>query len=160
MKTLIRDSHEIFIDNDDEERLLQFEKSFARWSVTNSNQKTKYVSAYDGIRRVYMHTLLIACPKNTLVDHINGNGLDNQKANLRISTRSQNGANRKTNFNSKTGYKGVITHPSYKNKYLAVIKVNGKQHRLGAFLTKEEAATAYNKAAIDIYGNYAQLNSI
>ena len=93
------------------------------------------------------------------VDHINGNPLDNRKSNLRIVSHQQNCFNRKISRNNSTGYKGVsLYRPN--GKYKAFIKVNYKQIHLGYFTTPEDAADAYNEAALEYFGECAQLNNI
>ena len=93
------------------------------------------------------------------VDHINGNPLDNRKCNLRVVSHQQNCFNRKLSKNNSTGYKGVSLYKP-NGKFKAYIKVNYKQIVLGYYDTAEEAAEAYNKAAIEYFGEYARLNVI
>lgn len=92
-------------------------------------------------------------------DHIDGNGLNNTRANLRLATTSQNGCNRGAQANNKSGYKGVAWHKQRK-KWRANIRVGGKQVHLGYFATPEEAALVYNKAAREYFGEFARLNEV
>lgn len=103
---------------------------------------------------LFMHRLI--CPDGEVVDHINGNTLDNRRGNLRSATRSQNAANRGKTKRSKTGYKGVFL--SKAGLYKAAIRVNYVLYHLGTFLTPEEAALAYDKRAIKEFGAFAKLN--
>lgn len=89
------------------------------------------------------------------VDHINGDPADNRICNLREASRSQNLANCKLYANNTTGYKGVTYLPKEK-KYLARIKKNQKQYRLGIFKSKEAAAAAYRRAAKKLFGDFAR----
>lgn len=88
------------------------------------------------------------------VDHINGNPLDNRRANLRICTRSQNGMNRGKQANNTSGFKGVIWRPK-ERKWAARIGVDGKKIDLGYFQTKAEAAAAYDAASKRVHGEFA-----
>lgn len=90
------------------------------------------------------------------VDHRNQNKSDNRLDNLRLATTSQNQANTVCRPNG-TGRKGVSIH---KGKYRAQIKLNGMNRALGAFTTLDEASHAYNRAAIELHGDFAVLNPI
>jgi len=110
----------------------------------------------DGKRRILlMHRLLMTPAPGQEIDHKDRNGLNNQKANLRVCTHGENRAN--SVCNNKTGYRGVC---KYGNKWQAQIrdyKGKGKLY-LGTYGTPEEAAIAFNKAAIEKYGEFAVLN--
>lgn len=93
------------------------------------------------------------------IDHINGDKSDNRFENLRLSNQSQNSANSRTPKNNTSGFKGVCWHKKAK-KWAARIKVNRQEIYLGLFKTKEEAAEAYNKAALEHFGEFARLNEI
>lgn len=93
-----------------------------------------------------------------LVDHINHNGLDNRKANLRLATAAQNARNRQKCKSKKTSkYKGVCWHKRDK-KWTGRILVNSKSIALGYFEDEKEAARAYDRAARKYYGEYAEPN--
>ena len=106
-----------------------------------------------------LHRELIRCPKGMMVDHVNGNGLDNRRENLRICTMSQNMMNRdKTNQNS-TGFKGVYkTGDSKLNPYSAKIQKDKKVYSLGHYKTAEEAARVRDRKAIELHGKFAYTN--
>lgn len=110
----------------------------------------------------FMHRLIMELTKNDkglYVDHINRNKLDNRKENLRIVTHAQNVCNRKTFSNSTSGYKGVHTH-TYISKKTGEKITKYKVKISKEFDTAEEAALAYNKLAIELFGEYAYLNNI
>ena len=106
-----------------------------------------------------MHRLVMAAVSGQSVDHIDGNGLNNQRANLRLATQSQNLANSSGRPHSSK-YKGVFWSKDerYKRRWWARIKKNGKSTHLGIFATEEEAAAAYNQAAIEMFGDFSRIN--
>lgn len=109
-----------------------------------------------GVGQVSMHRLLR--PQWALVDHWDGNGLNNQGVNLREATIAQNGANRrKQGSPSSSQFKGVTWH---KGRYLwqASIMVNGQARYLGAFADEGTAACAYDTAAREAFGEFARVN--
>jgi hypothetical protein len=93
------------------------------------------------------------------VDHRDGNGLNCQDDNLRVATQAQNQANRGAQRNNTSGFKGV-TWSKQAGKWQAKIEVNGKSKHLGYFRLDqiEEAAQAYDRAAIELFGEFAHLN--
>ena len=92
-------------------------------------------------------------------DHINHDGLDNRKCNLRIVTNWQNQMNKCSYRNSSSKYKGVCWHKSHK-KWMAQIRLNNKLIYLGYFNDEKEAARAYNIKAQELFGEYAYLNDV
>jgi len=104
---------------------------------------------------VYMHRVVHSAPKGLDVDHINMDGLDNRRCNLRIATRSLNMANSRER-GGRSRYKGV-SWSKHANKWRAAIQ-NGKMKNLGYFNTEIEAARAYDVAAKMVFGEFARLN--
>jgi len=109
-------------------------------------------------KNIWMHRVILNPDEDQICDHINHNGLDNRKANLRPVTHSQNMQNRpkrKTKCHSK--YKGV-SFRKRQNKWVADIQVDGKPRFLGYFNEEIDAARAYDSAAKKYHGQYATLN--
>lgn len=102
-----------------------------------------------------MHRLVLVANPGREVDHINGDGLDNRKCNLRICTRAQNSRNRKTHKNNKLRVKGVYFDKVDK-RYRAQIRVNGIKICLGSFRTVEEASNMYASWAKHYHGEFAR----
>jgi len=102
-----------------------------------------------------MHREIMSPPQELVVDHINGDGLDNRKENLRVCTHAENIRNQKLNRLNTTGYKGVCVN---REKWISRIKVNGKLLYLGRYNTPEEAAQVYDEAARKYFGKFASLN--
>lgn len=108
---------------------------------------------------VRLHRLIL--PALAVIDHINGNPLDNRKCNLREATVSQNSMNRGKASHNTSGYKGVFLRKELKNKkYQAYITANHLRKTIGYYKTAEEAALAYNTEAIRIHGEFAKLNKV
>jgi len=118
--------------------------------ITISNSKQSQIK---------MHRLIAKPTKDMVVDHVDGNALNNQKINLRICTSMQNSINRKLNVNNKTGYKGV-DYIQTLNKYRAYINTNRIRKHLGCFIDPIDAARAYNEAALKYHGEFAHINKI
>lgn len=104
-------------------------------------------------RRVLMHNLIIG---RKGIDHRDGNGLNNQRANLRLATQGQNRANTPPRAGTSR-FKGVYWHER-SGKWMARVGVNQKMHYLGIFSSEEDAARAYDAAALEIWGEYARPN--
>ena len=107
----------------------------------------------DGRKRrtiLSLHHLILGKPeKGLMIDHIEHNGLDNRKDNLRLVTRQQNGWNRKSSKNSSSDYKGVSWNEAIK-KWAAGIACNRKQINIGYFTCEKEAARAVNNKAREL----------
>jgi hypothetical protein len=106
--------------------------------------------------RVAMHRQLEGAPENVMVDHINGDGLDNRRANLRLCMAMENARNSAARGGSSR-FKGVGFH-RVTGKWAAYIRVDGRQMHLGLYRTEDAAARAYDEAARTHYGAFARLN--
>ena len=115
-------------------------------------------------KKTLMHRFIILPQLNDgrVVDHINMNKLDNRRENLRASSSQENSWNAKKRPHNRQKYKGVGLEKSNKNGadpvYYARIGLNGRSIRLGVFKSQEDAARAYDEAAIKYFGEYARLN--
>lgn len=124
-----------------------------RWTAAPSSQGKFYAMRTENKRTVYMHRLILGAKRGEVVDHINGDTLDNRRSNLRIGTLADNAVNRR--YESASGYRGVFKE---KSRWRAHIYRGGKKHCLGHFLTAEEAARAYDQAALVLHGEFAITN--
>lgn len=123
-----------------------------RWSA---RAKQHYASAPVNGARVDMHRFLMDSPKGMCIDHINHDGLDNRRENLRICTNAENSRNRRgANRNSKSGIRGVYFHKQAKT-WFAEVRVNGKKVYLGSFKTPDEAAKVMPAALKKHFGSFA-----
>jgi len=145
------------VDPEDYERINKH-----KWFV-NKNKYNSYArrNVWKGRNRevVRMHREILNAPAGLLVDHINHNGLDNRKANLRLATRTQNSWNRRKPKipNCTSRFKGVGWHKGNK-KWSTKICFNGKRKTIGYFADEIEAAKAYDKAAKKYHKEFALLN--
>jgi hypothetical protein len=113
--------------------------------------------------RKFIHRLVTSAPNNMEVDHINHNPLDNRRCNLRICTKSENSRNNQGQKTRKAKYKGTYYEKRSKvvgKHYRAYTRVNGKKLWFGYYATEEDAARAYNKNALKLFGRFACLNDI
>lgn len=106
---------------------------------------------------VFLHRLIMQAPPGVHVDHIDGDTLNNQRSNLRLASRSLNKANGKVYRNNSSGYKGVHFHKR-EGKFSASIGQGGELVWLGFFQSAEEAARAYDRAALFYFGEFAKTN--
>lgn len=153
------------VDDEDYERLCQY-----RWrKVGYDTDLTNYAqgrqrNSKPPYKNVRMHRLLMDPPAGMQVDHINGNGLDNRKANLRVCCQSENRRNI-SKYRTSSGrapsskYKGV-SWDKWARKWQAYTTIDGKMMWLGRFATEGEAALAYNEAAAALHGDFARLNEV
>lgn len=125
------------------------------WTIHKRPAQTYAVTRVCG-ELTYMHRFVLCPSDNEWVDHINGNGLDNTRENIRVCSPSQNSYNRTKQKNNTSGYKGVSR---CRDRWRAQIQNNGRQVFLGVFSTPKDAASAYNKAASAIAGTFAQSNT-
>jgi hypothetical protein len=132
------------------------------WTLLEGHNGKKYALHKHGREILYMHRIVAGTPKGYETDHVNGDGLDNRRCNLRHATASENRANmgkpaRPEGAIHTSKFKGVTWDKS-RGKWQAKIQVNGTHKNLGRFLREEDAAHAYDSAAIAAWGEFASVN--
>lgn len=144
------------VDDEDYELVMQY-----RWFVDERERNCRPHGPYAIAnlprplrKQISMHRLLTGWPR---IDHIDHNGLNNQRSNLRPATYTQNAQNQRSHVDSTSKYKGVCWLRK-KGKWLAYINYNGQRHYLGLHLSEEDAARAYDVAARREFGEFALLN--
>ncbi len=148
------------VDDEDFDWAIQFQWHFMS-SGTGRIVGYAVRSIGDG-QVVRMHRELLGVTDlNIVVDHRDGYGLNNQRHNLRVATQQQNRRNSATRQDAQHKYKGVFQNKeNHGGRFGARIGYNGRPIYLGMFDSREEAAEAYNKAAVEMFGEFAKLNEI
>ncbi len=148
---LTRGLHAI-VDAEDYEALSRY-----KWSVQPSRSRTTfYAKRCCQGRLVLMHREIMKAPKGMFVDHINGNGLDNRRCNLRLCTPMQNSCNRSKQRDATNRFIGV--QPCGRDTYQATVMHKGKTYRAGTYTDEVEAAKARDRLARELHGPFARLN--
>jgi hypothetical protein len=132
-----------------------------RWCAAKGWGSTYYWSTrvklpppHVGVEMIQAQRLIIQAEKTTCIDHAGGDGLDNRRSNLRVATRSQNGANRTgININNTTGFFGVIRNKRSGTWVAQIHTIAGKSGYIGSFKTPQEAAMARDRKAIEYWDN-------
>lgn len=151
----------VCVDDGDYDLVMQYRwtvketKNSSRRRITDGPYAMAGIVLPDGRQStISMHKLLTGWPQT---DHIDHDGLNNRRSNLRLATAGQNGANRRASPGCSSQYKGVRWYPSSR-KWCARIRCNGKLRHLGYFAREDDAARAYDAAALEAFGEYAHLN--
>lgn len=163
--TPLSESYRVIITNRGKYSLIvddsEFEKlSKMSWCVSPIGNKfyaLHFDRASKGNRRVCtpLHRLIMDAPSGMVVDHINGDTLDNRRQNLRLATHQQNCFNQPLKSCNTSGYKGVSRNNKRGKPWRARIRINGKETLLGTFDTPEEAHAVYCIAAAIHHGKFA-----
>ena len=151
-KILLSQNKYSIVDDEDFDLLNQF-----KWSVMNVGYAIR--QDLNTKKFILMHRHILNAPDKFLVDHINGDKLDNRKENLRLCTKSQNMMNRDKTINNTSGFKGVYFRKDTK-KWGAQIKLNYKNISLGSYNTKEDAVKAHKNGLVKYHKEFARLNKI
>jgi hypothetical protein len=148
----------VIVDPEDFEKLNQHKWYAVRAGLDHFYAVRQAGYAYRKANHRAMHRFIMQPPPGFVVDHKDGAGLNNTKANLRIVTTAQNGYNSKKTVNQTSSkYKGVC-YDRLRNAFRADIGYKSHRKFLGHFDNETDAAKAYDKAAIELYGEYANLN--
>jgi len=139
------------VDAEDYDWLVQY-----KWHCRHNRNKF-YAYRNKARKTISMHRQLIGDTNALLVDHIDGNGLNNRKSNLRICTAAQNTYNKHPRSNSHSRYKGLTWHKRNKRWEVQIIK-SSKRTFIGSFDNELNAAMAYDRKAEQLFGEFAYLN--
>lgn len=146
------DVKHVLVDDDDWHDLMR-----SSWCNRTGGYAAGNIDSYSFAMHRYIMRDKLAEDESLLVDHINGDKLDNRKSNLRVCTYAENGKNKRRRYNSASKYKGV--RKSSANRYTCTVTCNGKTYTK-CCLTEEDAARAYNEKAKEWFGEFACLNVI
>ena len=124
-----------------------------RWSRSNGYAQHSRWEKGVCVYRTMMHRLILPPPVGLVIDHIDGNRLNNQRSNLRLASQQQNSWNRRPRGGLR--FRGVAK--TYRG-FRAAIYESGRQVQLGLYSTAEDAARAYDAAALELHGEFARLN--
>lgn len=153
-KILLTRGFYAMVDDDDFKRI-------SNWKWTALVRKwpySPYAFRREMHKTIYLHRFIVNAPNGKDVDHIDGDGLNCQKENMRICTHAENQHNyKKCKTKTSSKFKGVCFDP-LRNLWAARIKFHGMTISLGRFNTEEQAAHIYDKAAVLRFGKYARLN--
>ena len=143
------------VDDEDYEELSQYKWYFHKGKNDNRADYTKrYQHKNNKATIISMHRAIMKPPKGMVVDHINGNGLDNRKKNLRVCTNAENCRNAKKPKNNKSGHTGIFWRKEDKG-WQVNICVNYKQKYLGVYKKPEDAIRVRKAAEKQFFGEYA-----
>lgn len=140
------------VDDDDYDRLSKY-----KWRL-QKNHNCKYAMSGKYPQTLYMHHLILCAVPGKIIDHVDNNGLNNQKLNLRYCTHAQNMRNRSKYTISSSRYKGVSLVKST-HKWEASIRLDGKKLHLGQYESEEEASVVYDDASRKLHGQFSKTNN-
>lgn len=129
-----------------------------RWRTHEDRSGTCYALRGSARKVIFMHRAIMNPPKGMVVDHIDGNGLNNRRSNLRICSKRQNKYNQRPMKNAGSRFKGVYLAKGKSDQWCAVVRCKGEAFYLGSFDDEIEAARAYDRKAVELFGEFAYLN--
>ena len=109
-------------------------------------------------KSILMHREILKAPPGAIIDRKDGNGLNNQRENIRLCSYEQNAMNRKKRRGCSSKFKGVHYDPR-RNKWRVQIVANGRKIRLNSFSSEAEAAAVYDRMARELFGDFSRVNS-
>lgn len=144
------------VDDTDYDWLIQW-----KWSALKSDRVGVFyvVRTNSDNKMLYMHRVILELKPESLGDHRDGDGLNNQRSNLRISDVGKNSKNQRKRKDNSSGFKGV-TFSRAAGRWMAQIVADGKYRYLGLHSTARDAALAYNAAALLLHGDFANINEV
>lgn len=131
----------------------------SQWKWTaQKNHNGFYAMRREGGALVLMHRVINQTPVGMVTDHCDGNGLNNRRRNLRTATQLQNQMNKSPNRRGSSPLKGawLDANPRNRKQWRSAIRIKGRLKYLGRFLTEQEAADAYARAAEEHFGEFAR----
>jgi len=148
---VLRSGARVLVDDGDVKWLSRW-----RWSEYRGRRGHRYATRHERGKTILMHREVLGLLPGLVTDHINGDGLDNRRENLRACTHRENLSNRRVALNNTSGTPGVGFDSSKRGskQWRARIKVNGRRHHLGWFRLKEDAVKAYWAAAERHWGSF------
>lgn len=153
MELLLTNGEIAHVDDEDYSKL-----SVRKWYCIKTKTGRKVVTSGENGITLLVHREILNYHGTLDVDHVDRNGLNNRKVNLRLCTRQENSMNRALNTNNTSGYKGVCKHKN--GLWRAYINIDTIQENIGFYASKQMAAWAYNHAAKKYFGEFAFLNEV
>lgn len=153
MSKLVDVGHEMhaLVDDEDFQNVSRY-----RWWLARRHRNFYAMGIVSG-QRVYLHRFIMSPPEGMVVDHMNRNGLDCRRSNMRITSKTKNAQNTRHRSHNTSGFRGVY-FCKQTGRWRAEIRCNGKVKKLGRYHDKVHAARVYDVNAVELHGEFATLN--